>query len=129
MIDITQSIATARTDAGSWANNLFFAFIEELEKNNYNISYWEGEERWATISANELVVGYMWCRYPLVFIVQQYSNGVIELNGNRGSVVVVAIDELNSKVLSADMDVLKEVDLSVDMPFSAEDVWFNNNSI
>ena len=129
MIDITNSIWQAQANAANWTNDRFFACMEALKASGFDPSYWEGEERWVTIAIDNNVIGYLWRRYPLVFIAQQYSDIIIEVQKDMDSLVIVAVDRPEDKVLGTDKDMLIEVDISVEIPFSAEDVWFYNNSL
>ncbi|WP_276133043.1 hypothetical protein [Polluticoccus soli] len=66
MRDITNVIKNAISKDVAWAVDSFFSVIEKVRNERLTISFWEGEENWAGIIANNETVGYIWRKHPLV---------------------------------------------------------------
>jgi hypothetical protein len=131
MLVITQNILNAISKDVLWSVDLFFKFIEQLQKKQYIVSYWENEENWASISFEGTLVGYLWKKYPLLFIEKKIRGDFNELLNDFEFIVVITVDSLTEKCFKVDYSMLKDtLDYGVNYDaFSAEDLWFHTNSI
>ena len=131
MKDITNVIKTAISSNVVWAINLFFSIVEKIKEKGFKISFWEGEENWASILVDDKIIGYVWKRYPLIFIISQYANEIRGCLIGHDYITVVETKNLVDKEFKINYDELKDrIDCAgLDDGFSIEDLWFNTNSI
>ena len=132
MENITEKIKTALLYDGNWKFSDFYLNVELLKNIDIQISFWEDEEYWATLLSNNIVIGYLWKKYPLLIIERNYQN-IISLNTNQYPFLcTIIVENLDKKNLKLDYNILKNQlsDWEIDYnKFSANDLWFNTNSI
>lgn len=131
MRDITQEIRNAIDQNIPWSIDVFFDTIERLGREHVEISYWDGEENWATLAIDKRPIGYLWKKYPFLFVQSDYLttiNGAISALTYMSPIVV---DDLDAKVFKLNYaDLTDYLAYGVDYSkFSATDLWFNTNSI
>ena len=73
MKNITKEIKEAISANALWSVSDFFYFIEMLNNKGYETSYWEGEEYWVTLLHSGIRIGYIWQKYPLIFIKEDHA--------------------------------------------------------
>lgn len=131
MKNITKEIKNAINQNVLWSLSVFFDFIENLNNEKISISFWEGEENWATLIVDEKPVGFLWRKYPVLLIEDEYIDNIKETLGNYDFLSLIAVSNLNSEVLKLDYHDLKDyLEYGLDYnKFSAMDLWFNTNSI
>lgn len=131
MENITTKIKDAISQNILWSINVFFDFIEKIRSEDIEVSYWDGEENWATLIIDKKPIGYLWKKYPLIFIQRNYLNKVKIVIENCKYLSSVTVDDLNAEVLKLDYDDLKDhLEYGGDYgKFSATDLWFQTNSI
>lgn len=131
MKDVTKDIKNAISQDVLWRTSIFFEYTQLLRKNEFEISYWEGEENWATISISNSPVGYLWRKYPVLFIVDKYQTQVVEISSSYGFVSIIFARDLNLKAFKLDYQALVDyLDYGANYEkFSATDLWFHTNSI
>jgi hypothetical protein len=131
MENITTKIKDAISQNILWSINVFFDFIEKIRCEDIEVSYWDGEENWATLIIDKKPIGYLWKKYPLLFIQRNYLNKVKIVIENCKYLSSVTVDDLNAEVLKLDYDDLKDhLEYGEDYgKFSATDLWFQTNSI
>lgn len=102
-----------------------------LREHKFKISYWENEENWATIIVNGEPIGYLWKKYPVLFIENDYLLQITRLSNKFEFLSIITVEGLNSEIFKMDYNVLAEYfDYGVDYErFSATDLWFHTNSI
>lgn len=129
MKDITHNIEKAINQDVLWRQG-FLNMLKKLQDNGYIISFWENEENWASILVDDNIIGYMWEKYPLVFVKSQYSNSIKNLLNEEQSIVFIDVDEITEKAFIIDFEALKDyIDYGLpDDGFSAEDFWFVTNT-
>ncbi|SKD09631.1 hypothetical protein SAMN05660461_5520 [Chitinophaga ginsengisegetis] len=129
MKDITHSIEKAISQDVLWRQG-FSNIIKKLENNGYIISFWENEENWASILLGDEIIGYMWEKYPLVFIKSQHSDSIKSLLSEGQPIVFIDANEMTEKVFIINYEALKDyIDYGLpDDGFSAEDFWFVTNT-
>jgi len=129
MKDITHSIEKAISQNASWRQG-FSNVIKKLQDNGYIVSFWENEENWASILLDDSLIGYMWEKYPLVFIKSQYSDSIKSLLNGEQPVFFIDVNEIIEKAFIINYEVLKDyIDCGLpDDGFSAEDFWFVTNT-
>ncbi|MGU3377172.1 hypothetical protein [Chryseobacterium sp. M5A1_1a] len=132
MENITEKIKSALLYDGNWKFSDFYLNVELLKNNDIQVSFWEDEEYWATLLSNNKVIGYIWKKYPLLIIEKNYQNA-ISLNTNQCPFLcTIIVENLDNKILKLDYNILKNQlsDWEIDYnKFSANDLWFNTNSI
>jgi len=131
MLDITKNILEAISKDVLWSIDLFFSFITELRVKGYEISYWPNENNWASISFEDSLVGYLWKKYPLLFIESRGKEKINELLTKFDYIVVIVVNNLTDKNFQLNYSEFKDIlDYGVNYDaFSAEDLWFYTNSI
>ncbi len=131
MKNITQEIKNAINQNVLWSIGMFFDFIENLRNEKIEVSYWEGEENWATLIIDEKPIGYLWKKYPVLFIQKGYLNKVKTIIDNYTYLSSIIVDDLNTEVLKLDYVDLKDYfEYGIDYSkFSATHLWFLTNSI
>jgi len=131
MKNITQEIKNAINQNILWSVKIFFDFIEKLRVEEIEVSYWEGEENWATLGVENIPIGYLWKKYPLMFIQSNYLNTFKDIMETNAYLSVVVVDDLNAKVLEIDYLNLKDFfEYGIDYSeLSVTDLWFQTNSI
>lgn len=131
MKDITQDILNAAKKNVLWSIDLFFHFLEEISKTHIDVSYWKDEENWATIIIDKKPIGYLWKKYPVLFIQEQFLSSLNSILKSYSYLCVITVEDLNAQILKIDERVLKdyfEYGIAQDK-FSATDLWFQTNSI
>lgn len=129
MKDITHSIEKAINQDVLWRPS-FFKIIKKLQDDRYIISFWENEENWASILLGDSIIGYIWEKYPLVFIKSQYSGSIKSLLNEEQPIVFIDADEMTEKAFIINYEALKD-HIDYGLPndgFSAEDFWFVTNT-
>ena len=131
MKNITQEIKDAISQNIVWSINIFFDFIENFRKEDIEVSYWDGEENWATLIIDKKPIGYLWKKYPVLLIQSDYLNNVKTVIENYTYLSLIVVDDLNAEVLKLDYTDLKDYfEYGVNYnKFSATDLWFQTNSI
>lgn len=131
MKNITKKIKKAINQNVLWSVSMFFEFIENISSEEIKISFWEGEENWATLVLNGKPIGFLWQKYPLLIIEEKYRNNINDRLENYAFLSLILVSTLNSKTLKLDYDDLHDyLDYGEDYnKFSAMDLWFNTNSI
>lgn len=131
MENITSTIKVAISKNIIWSVNFFFSTVERIEEIGFKISFWEGEENWASILADDKIIGYIWKKYPLIFILAQYSDEIKDNLKDYDYITIVEVKSLIDKEFKINYDELKgEIDFGLCYDgFSIEDLWFHTNSI
>jgi hypothetical protein len=132
MVNITQDIKNAIYQDILWSISLFFDFVEVSKNNKVEVSYWENEENWATLIIGQNPIGYLWKKYPLLFLRKDKADIFSTAIGKSYSYLsLILVDDLNEEIFELDYDSLKEyVEYGVNYSkFSATDFWFYTNSI
>lgn len=130
MKDITNIIDAAISVDVVWGVGSFLSSIEKMERKGLKVSFWEGEENWASILMDDELIGYMWRKHPLVFVLSQYEDGVKESLNEFEYVFFIGVDSLSDKNLRINSTELKH-EMDIEMfadEFSADDLWFHTNS-
>jgi len=131
MRNITKEIKDAISQNILWSINMFFDFIEKFRKEDIEVSYWDGEENWATLIVDKKTIGYLWKKYPVLLIQSDYLNNVKIVIENYTYLGLIVVDDLNVEVLKLDYADLKDYfEFGINYnKFSATDLWFQTNSI
>ena len=129
MQNITNIIKKAISkDDVLWSIYEFFYCLEHLGSKRYEVSYCEDDdEKVASISLSSKIIGYIWRRYPLIFITTDQSDDVqIALKG-QAYIEYIMVTDLDTEELV--LDEAPEVNSVVSYiisksGFSATDFWF-----
>lgn len=131
MNDIAGAVRIAMTQNVLWSINEFYSVIEKMKYGGYSVSFWENEDNWASIIRENEVIGYVWKKYPLSFVVNKYLKDVQDLLGEYGFVVFIEVKSLVDKMFKISSDSLENVFQGEGLNrecFSAEDLWFYTNN-
>ncbi len=130
MRNITQDLKNAIGVDLPWSVDQFYVFIERIQLLKFKVSYWEGEENWATVSSiNDDLLGYVWQKYPLTLFKSKGVNLLEELRNDFEYLVIVIADDLSSKefIVSEDVMLTDRLDcIEYGTPLSATDIWFSS---
>jgi len=98
-----------------------------LRNSNTNLSFWEGEENWASIIINNIVVGYIWQKYPLVVVENKISSEIKDIEG----IYFLEVDFLDVNLFKIEDDSLKVYFENFNNlnSFTMEELWFQTNSV
>lgn len=130
MKNLTEIFKKAILSNLNWSVSVFYYVLETLKANNVNLSFWEGEENWASILNNNKTVGYVWKKYPIIVLEKQVAPDIKDYLRNEDGIFYV-------EVASLDRDQFKIEDEEVEKyfenfnsfnSFTFEDLWFQTNS-
>jgi hypothetical protein len=127
MRNITEDIKKSIYADIPWRINQFYSFLEEIKLLDINILYSNGEDNWASIVSNNTLIGYVWRKYPLVFIVTDKASALDELWEHFEYIVLITVSDLSSNelIIDAESDIIDRLRYSnYDNPTSASDIWF-----
>jgi hypothetical protein len=131
MIDITQDVRSAISQDVLWAVEMFFIIKEQLKNNGYEILFWENEENWATIDIEDRSIGFIWKRYPLIFIIDEDAKPIENLLKDYDFMTFIEVADFKAEILKINYQEFKdriEFGLNQDQ-FSVYDFWSATNSI
>jgi len=130
MRNVTQIFRNAISSHTDWMINTFYKVIEVLRKKDVRISFWEGEENWASILIDNKTVGYIWRKYPLIVIKKNSVPNLISLLSNQKIINYLEVDSLDKELLRIEDSELAEFldGYSNLSSFTIEDIWFYTNS-
>jgi hypothetical protein len=101
MIDLTLTIKKALTINYRWADDEFYLVYDLLENKGYGISFWEGEENWATLNIQGHWLGYLWNKYRLLLINKEYEGEIVKiLEGSFPS--LYSVENATDKIYTLD---------------------------
>ena len=127
MRDITNDIKKAIQTKVLWSVDQFYLFLEVAEENNFGISYWDGEENWATLSLDDVLIGYVHRKFPFAFLLKEQEGHIKNVfNKFEYLVSVFATDLTSNELLIQDDPILVERFgyMDYNQPTSASDIWF-----
>lgn len=129
MIDLTEIIKNITEDYNyNWIPYEFNAIINLLQNKGLEISYWEKEENWASIISDDKIIGYLWNRYPLLFIEYKYSPILNNVSKNY-KCEIVYLNSIYTDLFKIDNNLVSILDSCINFnSFTAEDLWFSTNS-
>lgn len=129
MKDITIDIKNAAAKDVPWSFNNFFDVLDLLKLSGFEISFCdEDDEKWAQINLNKQQVGYIWKRYPLIFISTGCADSVQHILRNYDYIVYIeGVDMVTNlyKINYAEVTDILNYGMDNDS-FSACDMWFCN---
>ncbi len=131
MKEINKIIKDAVSSNIDWMFSVFYLVIDELKNAGIQVSFWDGEENWASILVNNKTIGYIWKKYPLIIIEKKDSLDIKSVLIGHDSISYIEVDSLSGDFFRLDDNELKEYfDNSIDFDsFTMEDLWFNTNSM
>lgn len=129
MMNIDKDIIKATSQEILWSVNEFYIVKENLEKTEIEVSYWE-EENWAELIIDKQIIGYLWIRYPVMFILDKYYFTMNRCLSFGNYLSVIRVKSLTNKDLTLSKDILSTIfNTQFDSDnFSVEDLWFNTNT-
>lgn len=129
MRNITQAFKQAVSSDANWMFNTFYLVIDELDEVGIQVSFWEGEENWASILVDDSIAGYIWKRYPLIVFERGYLPDLKTTISNIGNISCIELDSLNRELLKLDEAFKPYFDTYLDFSsFTMEELWFTTNS-
>ena len=130
MKDITNIINEVGSTEMMWSTELFYSVIEEIGNNEFEVSFWEDEENWASVLVNKETIAYVWKKYPLVLRSSKVSENLKKILKDYNFICFIEVNSLRGKELKIDSKRLTNL-VSFDFDtesFSAEDLWFQTNT-
>lgn len=114
----------------NWQFSLFYYVLDILKNNKIEVSFWEGEENWASILMDKKVVGYIWKIYPLIILEHEISFQVKYILQNINWVNYISVNSLSKDLFKIEN---KEIEKYFEnfnnfKSFTIEDLWFQTNS-
>lgn len=129
MINITDKVTRAKEKDVLWRPSEFNSFLQWLNRDKQlTLSYWDDEENWASLLRGGVILGYIWNRYPLIFIDKSESNLISLINKSWAYIEIVPVSKLYHAELT--LDEHKAIELfkvELDDVVSAEEIWFKTN--
>jgi hypothetical protein len=115
----------------NWSTSLFYLVLETLKGSNIDLSFWEGEENWASILINNKVVGYIWRKYPLVVIEKKISSEIKDILKDIEGIYFIEVDSLNEDLFKIEDEETKVhfENFNNFNSFTMEELWFQTNSV
>jgi hypothetical protein len=68
-----------------------------LNNKGFETSYWKGEEDWATLLHSGIRIGYIWQKYPLIFIKEDRGDDMKIFIKELKYIVVIRSKDLGSE--------------------------------
>ncbi|SDP75197.1 hypothetical protein SAMN05428975_2511 [Mucilaginibacter sp. OK268] len=127
MRDITNDIKKAIETNVLWSIDQFYLFLEVAEENNFGISYWDDEINWATLLSDDVMIGYVYLKFPFALLSKEHQGNLKNvLNKFKYLVSVFVTDLTSNELLINDDPILVERFgyLEYNQPVSASDIWF-----
>ena len=130
MRDITNDIKKAIETNVLWSVDQFYLFLEVAEENNFVISYWDGEENWATLLSGlsgDVMIGYVYLKFPFALLSTTYKGNLKTVLSKFEYLVCVFVTDLTSNELLIQDDPILVERLGYfeyNQPVSATDIWF-----
>src|ERR1041384_3583546 len=107
MRNLTEIFRKAISRNVDWTFSTFYRVIEILEKNGVGLSFWEGEENWATIHLNSKTVGYVWKKYPIVILEKTPAFLIKEQLKDIDTINYIEVELLTKDLFKIDEEELK----------------------
>ncbi|MDT3404720.1 hypothetical protein [Mucilaginibacter terrae] len=125
--NITQDIRNAIATEVLWGLNDIYEFAEVAELFNFKITYWDEGENWAYIEYNDVSLGYIWRKHPLMFLSASHKNELKKLLTEFNYVIDIFVDDFGGEDLIIDFDqqIMERLsgELPYDVPVSVSDIW------
>lgn len=133
MKNITKNIKKAISTEVLWSIDDFYSLIEALERNNLEIDFTEeDEDRWAQVVLGDIIIAYVWKKYPLMFVKAENAKALTVLTeGEFNYLQIIVVEDLTANVLCLDIDkeLMDRIGYFFDhKSFSANDFWFYNQA-
>jgi hypothetical protein len=131
MKNLTDTFNKVIASNENWAVSLFYLVIERLRSDNVDLSFWEGEENWASILINNKVVGYVWKKHPLVVIEKEFFSQIANTLKKIDRVYFIEVDCLGKDLFSIEGEALKVhfENFNSFNSFTMDELWFQTNSV
>lgn len=130
-IDLTDKLIKASAVEELWALKDFYSVAEFLTDRNFNMSFWEGEENWASLSKEDKSIGYLWKKYPLMIYQKDAESLLAETFAVFPYIISVPVIDFLKADYSIEYEKVK--DLISNFPniknFSINDLWFYTNQV
>lgn len=130
MTEINDIIKRTISSNVDWEFSIFYLVIDTLKNTGVQVSFWEGEENWASILVNNKAIGFIWKKYPLIIIEKEGVTNLKRVLIELDPINYIEVESLSKDLFSLD-DELKEYfggSIESDV-FTMEDLWFNTNSV
>lgn len=131
MIDLTEIFNKVVTSNVDWQFSMFYSVIDTLRNNNVNLSFWEGEENWASIIRNDKARGYIWKKYPFIVIEKGIASHIRNLISDFEGIYYIEVGSLNTDLFKIEEHELQKSfgDFNSFDSFTMEDLWFQTNNV
>ena len=130
MKNLTEVLEKAVSQETMWAVSSFFEILEIIDNTDFKISFWEGEENWATILKNNVVIGYIWKKYPFISIQSDFFHQITSIINSKSYIYCIEVESLNTELLLYDKRLLEKYfgREFYQPPLTMEDLWFQTNT-
>lgn len=131
MKNVTEIFKKVVTSDINWTVSKFYLVIETLKNDKFNLSFWEGEENWASIYINNKVLGYVWKKHPLIVIEKEIAFQIKDSLEEIKGVYFIEVDSLSNDLFKIEDEELKQYFENFNRlnQFTIDDLWFYTNSI
>ena len=131
MRDLTEIFRSAVTSNTDWSVSSFFLVLNRLRGNGVEISFWDGEENWASILENQSTTGYIWSKHPLVVIEEGNKLNIRDHLSDFKFINYLEVGSISQDLYKiSDRELACYVDGFVSFDsFTIEDMWFETNSM
>lgn len=130
MRNITEIFKNAISSKIDWTHEVFYSVTERLKNNNFEFSFWDGDENWASILIKNTTKGYIWKKYPIIIFEKNALPNVKKELKEFKTIYYLEVNSLNSELFQIDEELNKYFDNFIDFKsFTIEDLWFQTNSI
>ncbi len=128
-MDITQEILKALNEETLWSVSEFYEVKTIISNHVFTVSFWEGDEKWASIGFNNQLIGYIWSSYPLIIIKKPFINNIKRLLSKFTYINFINAESFSDEIYLANSSILQKTLIGFDISsfFSLEDFIFYTN--
>lgn len=129
MRDVTEIFKQAILSNTDWRFSEFYQAIERLKSKDIEVSFWDGEDNWASVGVHNIVYGYIWKRFPLIIFEKEKLPGIHTFLEEVASVQYIEVTSLTEEQFMVNDDMCKDhFEEPLDAAcFTMDDLWFYTN--
>ncbi|MVN92939.1 hypothetical protein [Mucilaginibacter aquatilis] len=127
--NITQQIHQAINTNVAWRVSELYLFIELAAQKNIIVSFEEDVENWAGICLSNTLIGYVWCKSPLLFITSQVAKLFESILDKCSYITYIEVSSIVSNELLIDYnpELIDRLGPNLyNKPVSVNDIWFDS---
>ena len=129
VLNITSNLRQVLDMGQEWSYLSFFECIESFKNGKLAVSYWHNEDSWMTLLNENNVVAYVWRKYPLIIVNEDYLLVVRSIIADKFRVISIPTPGMEKDVfqLDEDFDSIRFEFGFEKGKFSADDFWYYTN--